>query len=240
MSKPFRIWLSIFRSSTTPGLPSFPLSLANRMAASTASRCTYETRSKSVDLITHLPSRLSTMNWISTAILVEPAEDPDEKDDRDGYTDQPQQKTSTHSFLLYRWFSHLTAALNLGSNRCQGREYRCAVAARRSRADGGCAHGARVNGPRRSVCRDRLWNLARAATLLWQDENLIPSPEETPHGETCLCFNPVRAHDHGRERASPPAGSSCTATSSWPGRADPHKSSCRQRDCHPLVQAERL
>jgi hypothetical protein len=27
-------------------------------------------------------------------------EEPDEKDDRDGYTDQPQQKTSTHSFLL--------------------------------------------------------------------------------------------------------------------------------------------
>jgi hypothetical protein len=61
--------------------------------------------------------------------LVEPAEEPDEKDDRDGYTDQPQQKTSTHSFLLYRWFPHLTAALNLSSNRCQGREYRCAVAA---------------------------------------------------------------------------------------------------------------
>jgi len=34
--------------------------------------------------------------------------------------------------------------------------------------------------PRRSVRRDRLWNLARAATLLWEDENLIPSPEETP------------------------------------------------------------
>ena len=32
-------------------------------------------------------------------------------------------------------------------------------------------------------------------------------------------LDPVRAHDHGRERASPPAGSSCTATSSWPGRA---------------------
>jgi len=61
--------------------------------------------------------------------LVEPAEEPDNKDDRDGYTDQPQQKTSTHSFLLYRWFPHLTAALNLSSNRCQGREYRCAVAA---------------------------------------------------------------------------------------------------------------
>ena len=51
---------------------------------------------------------------------------------------------------------------------------------------------------------------------------LIPSAEETLHGETCLCFNPVRAHDHGRERASPPAGSSCTATSSWPGRAQIH------------------
>jgi hypothetical protein len=61
--------------------------------------------------------------------LVEPAEDPDEKDDRDGYTDQPQQKTSTHSFLLYRWFTLLTAALNFSSNRCQGHEYRCAVAA---------------------------------------------------------------------------------------------------------------
>src|SRR5215471_21588567 len=102
---------------------------------------------------------------------------------------------------------------------------------------GGCAHGAR---DRWLVCWDRLWNLARATTLLWQDENLIPSPEETPDGETCLCFNPVRAHDHGRERASTPAGSSCTATSSWPGRPDSHKPSCRQRDGHPLVQAERL
>jgi hypothetical protein len=71
-------------------------------------------------------------------------------------------------------------------------------------AEVGCAHGARVNGRRRSVRRDRLWNLARAATLLWQDENLtllwqdenltllwqdenlIPSPEETPHGETSV------------------------------------------------------
>jgi hypothetical protein len=97
-----------------------------------------------------------------------------------------------------------------------------------------------VNGRRRSVRRDRLWNLARAATLLWQDETLIPSPEETPNGKTCLCFNPVRAHDHGRERASTPAGSSCTATSSWPGRSDPLKPSRRQRDGHPLVQAERL
>ena len=54
--------------------------------------------------------------------LVEPAEEPDEKNDRDGYTDQPQQKTSTHSFLLYRWFPHLTSALNLRSNslRCRG------------------------------------------------------------------------------------------------------------------------
>ncbi len=30
--------------------------------------------------------------------LMKAAEEPDEKDDRDGYTDQPQQKTSTHSF----------------------------------------------------------------------------------------------------------------------------------------------
>jgi hypothetical protein len=32
--------------------------------------------------------------------LVEPAEGPDEKDDRDRYADQPKQKTSTHNFLL--------------------------------------------------------------------------------------------------------------------------------------------
>ena len=32
--------------------------------------------------------------------LVEPAEGPDEQDDRDRYADQPKQKTSTHSFLL--------------------------------------------------------------------------------------------------------------------------------------------
>src|SRR5262249_10577996 len=162
-----------FWNSTSPGFPSFPLSLANRMAASTASCCTEKLRSKSFDLTTHLPSRLTTMNWMSAVILVEPAEERDEKDDRDGYTDQPQQKTSTHSFLLYRWFSHLTAALNLSSNRCRGREYRCAVAARRSRVDGGCAHGARVNGPRRSVRLGRLWNLASSANLLWKADNLI-------------------------------------------------------------------
>jgi hypothetical protein len=28
------------------------------------------------------------------------AEEPDEKDDRDRYADQPKQKTSTHNFLL--------------------------------------------------------------------------------------------------------------------------------------------
>src|SRR5262249_16072600 len=43
-----------------------------------------------------------------------------------------------------------------------------------------------------------------------QDENLIPSLEETPHGETYLYFNPVRAHDHGCERASSPARSTST------------------------------
>lgn len=31
---------------------------------------------------------------------MEPAEGPDEKDDRDRYADQPKQKTSTHNFLL--------------------------------------------------------------------------------------------------------------------------------------------
>jgi len=31
---------------------------------------------------------------------VEPTERPDEKDDREGNTDQPEQKTSTHHFLL--------------------------------------------------------------------------------------------------------------------------------------------
>jgi hypothetical protein len=32
--------------------------------------------------------------------LVKPAEDPDKKDNRNWYTDQPEQKTSTHDFLL--------------------------------------------------------------------------------------------------------------------------------------------
>jgi len=50
--------------------------------------------------------------------LVEPAEEPDEKNDRDGYT----EKTSTHSFLLYRWFHHLTSAAELTFHRWQGRE----------------------------------------------------------------------------------------------------------------------
>src|SRR6516165_8952152 len=64
---------------------------------------------------------------------------------------------------------------------------------------------------------DRLWNLARAATLLWQDENLIPSPEETSHGETCLCFNPVGVHELRRERAGVPLASTNTATCAWIG-----------------------
>jgi hypothetical protein len=32
--------------------------------------------------------------------LMKAAEEPDEKDDRDRYADQPKQKTSTHNFLL--------------------------------------------------------------------------------------------------------------------------------------------
>jgi hypothetical protein len=32
---------------------------------------------------------------------MEPAKGPDEKDDRNGDTDQPEQKTSTHGFLLF-------------------------------------------------------------------------------------------------------------------------------------------
>jgi hypothetical protein len=32
---------------------------------------------------------------------VKPTERPDEKDDREGYTDQPEQKTSTHNLLLF-------------------------------------------------------------------------------------------------------------------------------------------
>jgi hypothetical protein len=47
MSKSSQIWFSIF-AKATPGFPSFPLSFANRMAA-TASRCTEKTRSKSLD-----------------------------------------------------------------------------------------------------------------------------------------------------------------------------------------------
>src|SRR6266436_7265198 len=93
----------------------------------------------------------------------------------------------------------------------------------------------------RSVGTDRLWNLARAATLLWQDENLIPSPEETPNEKTCICFHPVCAHDHGRERASPAAGrSGCTQTKRRSSRPDPCEPAGRERDGHSLVQAERL
>ena len=91
------------------------------MAASTASRCEEKTGSKSIDLITPLALALKHDELDKHGHLMESAEDPDEKDDWDGYTDQPQQKTSNHSFLLYRWFLHLTAALNLSSNRCQGR-----------------------------------------------------------------------------------------------------------------------
>jgi hypothetical protein len=44
------------------------LSFANRMAAFIACRCMGKNRSKSIDLTTHLPSRLSTMNWMSALI----------------------------------------------------------------------------------------------------------------------------------------------------------------------------
>jgi hypothetical protein len=67
-----------------------------------------KTRSKSLDLTNHLPSRLSTMNWIGAV----PAEEPDEKDDRDRYADQTKAKDFDPYFSSYK-----------------GREYRCAVAA---------------------------------------------------------------------------------------------------------------
>jgi len=43
--------------------------------------------------------------------LVKPAEDPDKKDNRNWYTDQPEQKTSTHDFLLVS----VVSQLNVGS-----------------------------------------------------------------------------------------------------------------------------
>jgi hypothetical protein len=89
-----------FWNSTTPGLPSFPLSLANLMAASTASRCTEKTRSKVLRLDYPLALALKHNELDERDHLVEPAESPDEKDDRDRYADQPKQKTSTHNFLL--------------------------------------------------------------------------------------------------------------------------------------------
>jgi len=42
---------------------------------------------------------------------VKPAEDPDKKDNRNWYTDQPEQKTSTHDFLLVS----VVSQLNVGS-----------------------------------------------------------------------------------------------------------------------------
>ncbi len=70
------------------------------MAASTASRCTEKTRSKSFDLTYPLALALKHDELDERGHLVEPAEGPDEKDDRDRYADQPKQKTSTHNFLL--------------------------------------------------------------------------------------------------------------------------------------------
>ena len=63
-----------------------------------------KTRSKSLDLTNHLrlnqPLALALKHdeLDRRGHLVEPAEEPDEKDDRDRYADQPKQKTSTHSF----------------------------------------------------------------------------------------------------------------------------------------------
>jgi hypothetical protein len=42
---------------------------------------------------------------------VESTERPDEKDDRKGYADQPEQKTSTHDFLLLAGFSNIVSEL---------------------------------------------------------------------------------------------------------------------------------
>jgi hypothetical protein len=48
---------------------------------------------------------------------VEPTEHPDEKDDREGYTDQPEQKTSTHRFLLFAGSPDPTSSLSVSSLR---------------------------------------------------------------------------------------------------------------------------
>jgi hypothetical protein len=71
------------------------------MAASTASHCTDKDSLQVLRLDYPLALALKHDELDRYGHLVEPAEDPDEKDDRDGYTDQPQQKTSTHSFLLF-------------------------------------------------------------------------------------------------------------------------------------------
>jgi hypothetical protein len=54
---------------------------------------------------------------------VESTERPDEKDDREGYTDQPEQKTSTHHFLLFAGFSNVVSELKFPARRqvCRSR-----------------------------------------------------------------------------------------------------------------------
>jgi hypothetical protein len=70
------------------------------MAASTASRCTEKNSFQILRLDYPLALAVKHDELDERGHLVEPAEGPDEKNDRDRYADQPKQKTSTHNFLL--------------------------------------------------------------------------------------------------------------------------------------------
>jgi hypothetical protein len=100
MSKSYRIRSSIFGIAPRPDSHPF------RCHLQTGSRCTEKNRSKSLDLTTHLPWRLSTMNWTGAVNLMEPTQRPNEKYDRNRYADQPKQKKSTHDILLIYLTSH--------------------------------------------------------------------------------------------------------------------------------------
>jgi hypothetical protein len=88
-----------FWNSTAPGFPSFPLSFASLIAVSTDESFLV------VSLEHPFTLALKHDELDGRGHLVKPAEDPDKKDNRNWYTDQPEQKTSTHDFLLFGSFS---------------------------------------------------------------------------------------------------------------------------------------
>jgi hypothetical protein len=115
---------------------------------------------------------------------VESAERPDEKDDREGYTDQPEQKTSTHNFLLFAGSPpNVMSKLTFPACRQVCRPEDCTVADQQLR---------KYLAKKESTARGRRADLLASITKrIGQDETKSPICVEELHSASWHAIRPI-------------------------------------------------